>query len=84
MMYYPSHSGGANTPNVADGSAGGVNGGVGPSSLDYKDILDERFASPRNLVKQSQPLLSKNQFISYLNESTQDMPLSPKRRQHLK
>ena len=53
MMYYPSHSGGTNTPNVADGPAGGVNGGVGPSSLDYKDILDERFASPRVLVKQS-------------------------------
>lgn len=48
---------------------------------EYKDILDEKFASPRVMVKQSQPLLSKNHFISYLNESTSDMPLSPKRRQ---
>lgn len=73
-MYYPSQmQGGATTPSVTDGA--GANG-----SLDYKDILDERFASPRVMVKQSQPLLSKNQFISYLNESTQDMPLSPKRR----
>lgn len=54
--------GGATTPGVTDGGAGGV--------LDYKDILDERFASPRVMVKQSQPLLSKNQFISYINEST--------------
>ena len=28
--------------------------------LDYKDILDERFSSPRVVVKQPQPLLSKN------------------------
>ena len=66
-MYYPSQmQGGATTPNVTDGSGPGG----GPGSLDYKDILDERFASPRVMVKQSQPLLSKNQFISYLNEST--------------
>jgi len=62
-MYYASQmQGGATTPGVTDGGAGGV--------LDYKDILDERFASPRVMVKQSQPLLSKNQFISYINEST--------------
>ena len=64
--------GGATTPSVTNDGGQGV--------LDYKDILDERFASPRVMVKQSQPLLSKNQFISYLNESTQDMPMSPKRR----
>ena len=52
-MYYPNHAGGATTPNVADGAGGGMNGAGGPGSLDYKDILDERFASPRVLIKQS-------------------------------
>ena len=60
-MYYPGHMSaqGATTPQVMEGGV-----------LDYKDILDERFASPRVIIKQSQPLLSKNQFMSYLNEST--------------
>ena len=66
-MFYQNHisggQSGATTPNV-------TNEGGGMGVLDYKDILDERFASPRVLVKQSQPLLRKNQFISYLNEST--------------
>jgi len=44
-MYFPNHmtAQGATTPSVTEG---------GPGVLDYKDILDERFASPRVMVKQ--------------------------------
>ena len=71
-MYYASHV--------------SVQGAVTPTMMEtnhnYPDILDEKFASPRHLIKQSQPLLSKNSFISYLNDSTtSEIPLSPKRRQ---
>jgi len=45
---------------------------------DYKDILDEQFASPRAAVKPSQPLVNKNLFMSYISEQTTDVPLSPK------
>lgn len=54
--------------------------GDGSSVVDFPDILDEKFASPRVTVKKSQPLLSKNSFISYLNKSTLDIPMSPKPR----
>lgn len=49
-----------------------------PNITDYDGIgNEENFGSPRILIKQSQPLLSKNSFISYLNETTQETPLSP-------
>ena len=43
-MYYPNHilAQGATTPSVNEGGSG---------VLEYKDILDERFASPRVIVK---------------------------------
>lgn len=58
-MYYPGHLSqqGTTTPGVPDNGL-----------MDYKDILDEKLGSPRIMVKQSQPLLSKNHIMSYLNE----------------
>ena len=43
-MYHPGHMSaqGVTTPQVMEGGV-----------LDYKDILDERFASPRVIIKQS-------------------------------
>ena len=75
QQYYPGHlsAQGMLTPGVSEVK----------SMQDYKDILDEKFASPNIIVKQSQPLLSKNQFMNYLNDPTPDMPLSPRRR-HMK
>ena len=63
--------GGQTTPTIMD-----YNSLEGASTGAPNEDLQDLFASPRVLVKQSQPLLSKNSFISYLNESTQDMALN--------